>query len=175
MSIGTAGWPPVLKCDPGRATGPAAWTTFCSAGWPVASGFRIWPELLKVDDTLFGAALLLVYNFVEPVFLSVFGTTPCKALLRIRIRNLDGSTLSDGQGLSRCFAVWLRGQGVGIPIAALITPIMSYNRLSSEGITSWDQIGGFKVTHQTIQGWRWLLLVASIVGFGALIAVGGSS
>ncbi len=140
---------------------------FCSLVGGV--GFWLWPEVSEVDDTFLGVALLLIYNFVEPIFLTVFGTTPFKALLRIRIRTRDGSKLSYLQGLSRCFAIWLRGEGLGIPIATLITSIMSYNRLSGEGITSWDQNGGFRVTHQTIQWWRWLLLVASIVGFSYLI------
>ncbi|OYV07383.1 MAG: hypothetical protein CFE26_01265 [Verrucomicrobiales bacterium VVV1] len=135
-------------------------------------GMLIWPEIEEMNDTLLGVLLLGFYNFVEPLMLSTIGTTPFKALLRIRVRNNDGSKLSYFNALSRTFSVWIRGQGLGIPIAALITSIMSYSRLSNDGITSWDQSGGFTVSHQTIQWWRWLVLILVPVGFVALIIVG---
>jgi hypothetical protein len=132
----------------------------------------IWPEIEEMNDTLLGVLLLVLYNFVEPLMLSTIGTTPFKALLRIRVRNNDGSKPSYFNALSRTFSVWIRGQGLGIPIAALVTSIMSYSRLSNDGITSWDQSGGFTVSHQTIQWWRWLVLFLIPVGFVALIIVG---
>ncbi len=135
-------------------------------------GVLIWPEIEKMNDTLLGVVLLVLYNFVEPLMLATMGTTPFKALLRIRVRNDDGSKPSYFRALSRTFSVWLRGQGVGIPIAALVTSIMSYSRLKNEGITSWDQSGGFTVSHQTIQWWRWLVLLLLFVGFVALMVVG---
>lgn len=136
-----------------------------------AVGVFIWPEIDEMNDTLLGGVLLLLYNFVEPIMLSTIGTTPFKALLRIRVRNNDGSKPSYFGALSRTFSVWLRGQGVGIPVAALVTSIMSYSRLKNDGITSWDQSGGFTVSHQTIQWWRWLVLLFLFVGFVAMMVM----
>lgn len=132
----------------------------------------IWPEIAEMNDTLLGILLLLGYNFVEPAMLALFGTTPLKALLRVRVRNNDGTKLSYGRGLRRTFSVWLRGQGLGIPLIALFTGITSYSRLSKDGITSWDRDGGFTVTHQTVAWWRWLLLVALLAGFVGLTVLG---
>lgn len=144
--------------------------TFC---FLIGGGLMIvWPAMEKINDTLLGALMLLLYNFVEPIMLTLWGTTPFKALLRIRVRNLDGSKPSYFRGISRCFSVWIRGHGLGIPLVALVTSIMSYNRLSNHGITSWDQEGGFTVSHQTIQWWRWLILIGLFVGFVALMAFG---
>ncbi|MEO5715951.1 MAG: RDD family protein [Luteolibacter sp.] len=119
----------------------------------------VWPKVGEMNDTFFGVLLLLGYNFVEPVMLSTIGNTPFKALLRVRVRNNDGTKPSYAKALRRTFAVWIRGQGLGIPLVALITGITSYSRLSNDGVTSWDQDGGFTVTHQTVAWWRWLLLV----------------
>lgn len=146
--------------------------TFCTLVGAI--GFNVLPQLSKINDTVFGIILLLLYIFIEPIFLCTFGTTPFKALLRVRIRNHDGSKPTYLQGLSRCFSVWIRGQGLGIPIATLVTSIMSYNKLTSEGVTSWDQSGGFSVTHQNIQWWRWLLLAAFAV-FSTYLMVKGAS
>ena len=132
----------------------------------------IWPEFEKMNDTLLGILLLLAYNFVEPALLAAVGTTPFKALLRVRVRNNDGTKLSYQRALRRTFSVWLRGQGLGVPLIALFTSITSYNRLTRDSITWWDRDGGFTVTHQTVAWWRWLLLVALFVGFIALMVVG---
>lgn len=138
-------------------------------------GMFIWPEFEKMNDTLLGVLLLVVYNFLEPLMLSTLGATPFKALLRIRVRNVDGSKLSYFQALCRTFAVWIRGQGIGIPIAALVTSIMSYTRLTQDGITPWDQSGRFLVSHQVIEWWRWLILIALVAGFVALMVLGSEA
>jgi hypothetical protein len=132
----------------------------------------VWPKAGEINDTLFGIVLLLGYNFVEPVMLATVGTTPFKALLRVRVRNNDGSKLNYLEGLRRTFSVWIRGQGAGIPVIALITGITSYNRLSNDRVTWWDRNGGFTVTHQTVAWWRWLILIGLAVGFIGLIAMG---
>ncbi|MBC7981262.1 MAG: RDD family protein [Armatimonadetes bacterium] len=134
-----------------------------------------WPQLGEINDTLFGIVLLLLYNFVEPVMLAVTGTTPFKALLRIRVRNDDGTKLSYPQGLRRTLSVWIRGMGLGIPFISLFTAVTSYKRLIRDGITSWDQDGGYTVTHQSIAWWRWLILFALSAGFIGLIVLGSEA
>ena len=132
----------------------------------------IWPEFAEINDTLLGIVLLLGYNFVEPAMLAVVGTTPFKALLRVRVRNNDGTKPSYTRGLRRMFSVWIRGQGLGIPLIALFTGITSYSRLTRDGITLWDQEGGFTVTHQTVDWWRWLILIGLFAGFISLMVLG---
>lgn len=133
------------------------------------------PDLTMINDTLFGIILLFAYNFAEPAMLSIFGTTPFKALLRIRVRNADGTKLSYPQGLRRTISVWVNGQGFGIPLVQFITCLFAHNRLEKEGITSWDKAGRFTVSHQTIPWWRWLLAIAALVGFVTLIAMGNEA
>lgn len=130
------------------------------------------PGIESVNDTLFGILLLFAYNFAEPAMLALFGTTPFKALLCVRVRNQDGSKLSYVQGLRRMMTMWVNGQGLGIPLVQLFACLHAYNRLTKEGITSWDKAGPFTVSHQTLPWWRVLLAFAALVGFVTLITIG---
>lgn len=138
----------------------------------VATAFH--PQLAEMNDTLLGAILLLIYNFVEPVMLATFGSTPFKALLRVRLRNQDGSKLGYMQGLARCFSVWIRGQGLGLGIIAIIANLMAHRSLTSDGITSWDSSGGYTVTHKKV-GWRWIPVILFLLGFAALVVSGSEA
>ena len=127
------------------------------------------PGFDEMNDTLVGAVFLFAYCFVEPVLLSTIGTTPARALFRVRLRNADGTKLSYGAGLKRSLLVFLRGQALGIGVIALIASILAYRRLTQDGITAWDRDGNFTVSHQEISWWRWLMMIGGLVGFIALI------
>jgi GYF domain 2/RDD family len=138
-------------------------------------GMTIWPEMEEMNDTLLGIIALMGYNFIEPAMLAVVGTTPFKALLRVRVRNNDGTKPNYIRGLRRTFSVWTRGQGLGIPLIALFTSINSYSRLTKDSITGWDRDGGFTVTHQTVAWWRWLILFGLFAGFISLTVIGAEA
>jgi hypothetical protein len=130
------------------------------------------PRVLEMPDTLFGITSAALYNLIEPALFAAFGTTPMKALLKVRVRNADGSKLSYSRALRRTINVWIRGEGMGIPVISLVTQITSYSRLNNNRRMSWDADGGFSVTHQEIEWWRWLLLIAAFAGFVSLMAIG---
>lgn len=134
----------------------------------------VYAPALDIPDALFGIVLLFAYVFVEPAMLAGWGTTPGKALLKVRLRNSDGNKLSYAQALSRAFKVCFRGEGLGIPIVALFTQIHAYNRLTKQGVTSWDEDEGFKVSHQTIGAWRTIVGVVIMVGMFFLMAIGNA-
>jgi len=71
--------------------------------------------------------------------------------------------------------IWFAGQGLGIPIAALITNIHSYNRLTKDGLTSWDQSGQLTVNQKPVQWWRWLFVIGALVGFVGLMIIGSEA
>ncbi|MDA0578240.1 MAG: RDD family protein [Verrucomicrobia bacterium] len=132
----------------------------------------IYSAALEIDDVLLGVIVAFLYAFVEPIMLSTWGTTPGKALLKIRLRKADGSTPGYGDALSRAFSVWARGLGLGIPIIAFITHLNAYNTLKKNGITSWDKDGGFRISHEKIGAGRVLAFIALSVGFLILISFG---
>lgn len=134
------------------------------------------PEWLEsTNDTVFGLVLLLVYNFVEPLFLSICGATPFKALFLVRVRNNDGSKPGYVKALVRTLTVWLRGVGLGIPVLTLVTHLVCYSRLTQNGITSWDADGHFTVSHREVAWWRWLILLGFFAGFIWLMAIGSQA
>lgn len=130
------------------------------------------PAMLDLPDTIFGMIALFAYNFVEPAFFTWWGTTPGKALFRIKLLKGDSSRLTYSDALNRVFKVWLRGMGLGIPLVALFTHLNSYNRLTKEGVTSWDKDDGIMVTHQNIGAGRVLATVAILLVALILMAIG---
>lgn len=128
------------------------------------------PGLLKgANDTVLSLAFLFLWCFVEPIFLSTWGATPGKALLRIDLRSADGARLNYGSALARSFDVWLRGFGMGIPVASFVTFIVAHNTLTKNGVTSWDRDRGFRVTHLEIGPARVIVAIALFIGFAVLM------
>lgn len=132
----------------------------------------IHPEWAEANDTVFGLVLLVAYNFVEALMLSVWGNTPMKWILGVRVRDRSGRKLGYSAALGRCFKVWIKGEGLGIPLVSLITHITAYNTLANHGVTSWDREGGFTVSHRKIVWWRWVLLAAVMAGIISLMVLG---
>jgi hypothetical protein len=133
------------------------------------------PQVLEIPDTAFGIILMAAYNFVEPVMFAVWGTTPAKALLKVRVRNQDGSKLTYAQAFRRILKVWIRGEGLGIPVITLVTHITSYSRLNNHGITSWDAEGAFVISHQQIAWWRWFIMIFLLVAIIGLTIYGATA
>ncbi|HMO51234.1 MAG TPA: RDD family protein [Kiritimatiellia bacterium] len=132
----------------------------------------IMPELLEINDIIFGIILTLVYTFFEATMLTSWGTTPGKAILGVSIRKDDGSKPSYGDALSRSMSVWAGGMGCGIPVVTLIAHISAYNKLSREGITSWDANGGYLVLHKKVGFFRVFAVIAIFFVFLMLISLG---
>jgi len=106
--------------------------------------------------------------------LSTWGTTPGKWLFRIKLRDKTGKKLNLYSALGRSFAVWLKGYGLGIPIISFFTLLMARSRLKKIGITTWDEAGGFVVTHCKIGGLRSVIVVLFFAGVCLLAALPGT-
>jgi hypothetical protein len=132
------------------------------------------PRVLSAtgSDELLGFACLFVWVFVEAFLLSTIGTTPGKWLLRSRLVPNDGGPLSYSKALDRCFKVWWRGLGAGIPLVSLITLIVAHDNLTKHGITSWDKDQGFAVLHERIGPVRTIAACVVFFALSALVAVG---
>src|SRR5215475_14923420 len=114
----------------------------------------------RLVDLLILFLALTLWIPIEAALIATFGRTPGKALLRVRVSNKNGSNLSFGQALSRSFGVWLKGLGTGlIPFVTLATLLVAHNRLSKNGVTTWDRDGRFKVTHGEVGIVRTLIAI----------------
>jgi len=119
----------------------------------------------SVSDTLLGFLVVFVFVFIEPLMLVLWGATPGKALLGIRLGCVDGSRFSYLGCLRRSFWVWVRGLGLGLPVVCLVAFFMAYRCLRREGVTSWDRDYGFFVLHSRVGFLRGVVVVLIFVVF----------
>lgn len=141
----------------------------------IGLGFLL-PQLLEIHDTVFNIIALVAMAFYEAACLSIFSTTPGKALFRIRICRRDGTPPGFGMALLRSLRVFIKGVGLGIPLVALITQIVGYQTLNRDGITSWDKQGDLIVAHREIPTWLGVVIILAFIGvlglFGYLAYLG---
>ena len=133
------------------------------------------PSLLDAPEIFLNMLLLFIWVFVEASLLSTWGTTPGKWLLKTTLRDLAGSKLTFSRALGRSFSVWWRGMGIGFPVVKLITIIVAYEKLTKEGITTWDQEGGFVVSHKKISTLRVIVTILFFMGYFLLNVYAGQS
>ncbi|MCU0749438.1 MAG: RDD family protein [Akkermansiaceae bacterium] len=129
----------------------------------------VYPAYEETSDYISNILVTALMVPAEAVMLAVFGTTPCKALFNIRIRNQNGTRLDFREALLRSVRVWIRGAGLGLPLISLITYFTGYKSLSERGFVSWDREGGHVLSHRIIEWWRILVILMAFVGLVALI------
>lgn len=125
----------------------------------VMSVYPYWEHLSGIF--MLGALLLL-----EPLCLSLFATTPGKAIFGIRVTNVEEGRLSYNEALSRTWTVMWEGEALRIPIVA---EYFRYKSLTAaeEGETlpwEWDS----DLTFRDDKNWRYLLYFAALAGAIAL-------
>lgn len=128
------------------------------------------PSLLNVPSVVLTMGILFVWVFQESILLTNCGTTPGKWLFKITVRDSRGRKLSFSDALNRSFSVLLKGMGAGIPIISLISLLGSRSKLKRDGITTWDEEGGYIVTHEKIGVARAIITTVIIGVFLCLIA-----
>lgn len=127
-----------------------------------------------VPSLVIYAGLAVVSVFIEALLLSAWGTTPGKAFLGIKVETASGTKPTYSQALSRSFMVWLIGQGLYIPIVSIITELVAYGKLTSEGQTTWDRSTGLRVRHAPCGAGRVIGGIFLAVGYSMLLGIGTS-
>lgn len=108
-------------------------------------------SLDATTEPVFGVLVTLAWVPVESFFLAMWGATPARALLRMRVVLLDsGNRMNYSQAFGRSANVWVRGIGVGIPVVTMITMIFANYRLYGHGVSSWDEAASTAVLHERI-------------------------
>ena len=121
-------------------------------------------ELIKEED-IYNFLIIFLWIFVEAILLSIWGTTPGKWLLKIKVLDSSGKALDFSSTTKRSFLVWWRGMGIGIPIITFIALIIAHGKLTKKGKTSWDRDLGFTVSHGKIGSLRTFLAIIIVFGF----------
>ena len=153
------------KCNSGSRPWIRYWARFIDyLVWGVIVGFIL--GLLEgagaisnqtilglTNPLIFGILIVSTWTFVEPAVIAAFGTTIGKVFLKVKLSHQSNEKLSKvdlGTLYKRSLAVWLKGMGIGLPLVSMITQLVGYRNLKSQGETSWDRDYGFAVSHGRI-------------------------
>ncbi len=107
---------------------------------------------------------LLMWHVIEGILISVFGTTPGKALFGIHILSVKGGHPPIIHGICRSFLVYILGVGLFyISLLTLLLMTMTYFRLMTRGLTFWDQVLDLRVKHPPLSFARILLAILAFI------------
>jgi hypothetical protein len=102
----------------------------CFAGIVYFSLMAISPQTFEIYKSVKYISLAaIVWIFIEAVLLSTVGTTLGKWVLRVSVRNNDGTKLKFSRSLLRSIFVWACGTGFGVAFLNIILSIISYEYL----------------------------------------------
>lgn len=104
------------------------------------------------------------------LLIGLFGTTPGKWFMGVRITRRDGQPIGLGAALAREFDVYVRGFALGVPIISLFTLIAGYKTLTSDGVASWDRNKPWVVTYRPDGTKQVLLVIVGLVFWAAVFA-----
>lgn len=126
----------------------------------------------KILDNI---VVFLLMLFTEPVLLALFGATPGKWLLGLRVTDNEGKRLSLEEARARTWKMFLYGMGLGIPIWKLYRLWKSYRGCSDEETQEWEYHSA--VTLKSERGWRIAAYIGAYVILGVVyvLALGRSA
>ncbi len=104
----------------------------------------------------FNYLMMVVWIIMEAAMIHVWGLTPGKWLLGLRVSRVDGSALPVGLSLLRSIRVYLMGMGMSHPILLLLCHGFSWWFVRKHGSALWDGASGLLVKAQSFSPWRWL-------------------
>jgi tol-pal system protein YbgF len=116
--------------------------------------------IVRHGTIFWGILFFLLWIPIEALLLSVFGTTPGKALFNLKVAVNGGAKPSFSLAINRTLRVWVHGLGFGIPLVSMITAILAYTQLRDVNETSWDRDCKTTVLHRPLGARRILLIVA---------------
>ena len=139
--------------------------------WAVAYYVFNWNVLLfgwVVRNCIMFAFSMVLMILLEPLMLSIFGTTPGKALFGMKLRTKDGARITIGQGYKRIFTVLSSACGyVIVPVYNFIRMYKICKMVQVTGVAEYDELANL----QLIQSGRlFKVQVVSAFVFAALIA-----
>jgi hypothetical protein len=124
----------------------------------------------KSSRIVLAVTLLGLWVPIEAMLLSALGTTPGKALFKLKIAMIDSRRPTYSTALGRSFRVWMQCLGFGIPIVSLITMILACTRIRDLGKSSWDEECGTEVLHKRVTRGRAALIILLFVVIIAFLA-----
>jgi len=138
-------------------------------------GFMEWtkptPETMNYSVRLFliHTGSVLLWHFLEVFSLSMFGTTPGKALFRLRVQMPNGQNLPFHLSLARSVLVWVFGMGLGVDPIHYIANLLAYLRVQRRGIAVWDGWLGTEILQGPVTRERMLIVMILFLSLVVLL------
>lgn len=107
-----------------------------------------------------GISLLLILPamlFIEPMLLSLIGTTPGKAFFGIRVTDPDGNRLDYQTALERTWTVLWEGMALNLPLVTLYFQYKSLQTVQQDESLSWEEESDLACCDD--KRWRYFLFV----------------
>jgi serine/threonine protein kinase len=128
-----------------------------------SSGFLIWMSQ-PGSGALFSLATLPLGLLLDALVHRVFGNTPGKALLALKVASPSGVSLGFAGHARRNLGLWLHGLALGLPLISLFTLVHQARRVGRGDPTSYDATQGVVVLAKPI-GWP------RKAGFGVVFSI----
>jgi len=130
------------------------------------------PELLQYSWNLhlFQMACVFLWHLVEPFWLALTGTTPGKAIFRIRVVGPDERRPGFMRALYRSLLVYATGMGFGFEPLRWVTSFFAFLRVQQTGSAFWDHQAHTRIDQQPLgpaRAFLVLLILAAIIAADA--------
>lgn len=122
--------------------------------------------LTNAGQQVISVCLMPIAFLLDAVVFAVFGNTPGKALLGVKVLNADGTKPAFGAFAGRNLRVWLAGYGLGIPLVTLFTMVRQHGRVKAGRAASYDESSARRVEGTPIGALR---VAAAIAVYLAII------
>ncbi len=140
-----------------------------AAWWASTEGAK-GPEALATPQFWILLWMACVAYFVtESVLVGVFGTTPGKYLLGLRLRDERGQAPGIPRALRRSFSVLGRGLGFGLPFIAPFAILIAGAQTLNKGSAPWDE--GLVIEDESVAS-RWQLIAFIVIALWIAAANG---
>lgn len=121
------------------------------------------PQEEQIRIAMIQGGALFVWNFIEALLISSFGTTPGKMLFNISVRRKNGKQLNYSEAIGRSLLVWLLGIGLGITILQFLAMSFSLFYLLNKGETLWDRRLQTQIHHQPLSPQKIVFAIGSFL------------
>ena len=120
-----------------------------------------------LGGTMFAVVFMLCWALLEVLLLLIFGSTPGKALLSVKLAH-NGQPLRKMDKVRRTLAWLAIGNGFGIPYVIVVAWLINLVMALATGRTLYDRIAGYFVEVAQVKKLRVALVVGALVVVAAI-------
>ncbi len=123
--------------------------------------YKTLPQEEQIRIALIQGGALFVWNFIEALLISSFGTTPGKMLFNIKVTRKNGNPLKYSEAIGRSLMVWILGVGIGLAFLQILAMTFSLFYLLNKGECAWDRTLHTQVHHRPLGPQKIVLAVGA--------------